>query len=114
MPGPFGEKIPVYQAGGSCRLLPDAMQTHKRARRMSGIRKLYHHATGIHDGQSRGGDYGLAKSLTEGCQVVRTGMLVADAMTESQWLTFSGLPGSMFASTSRAPSRPVLERPRGW
>jgi len=48
--------------GGTCYLIIDETQTLKRAKKMSGIRKLYHHATG---------KYGTGHTMVKACLYYR-------------------------------------------
>ncbi len=48
--------------GGACYLLLDETQTLKRAKKMSGVRKLYHHATG---------KYGTGHTMVKACLYYR-------------------------------------------
>ena len=48
--------------GGTCYLILDETQTLKRAKKMSGVRKLYHHASG---------KYGTGHTMVKGCLYYR-------------------------------------------
>jgi hypothetical protein len=48
--------------GGTCYLILDETQTLKRAKKMSGVRKLYHHATG---------QYGAGHTMVKACLYYR-------------------------------------------
>jgi SRSO17 transposase len=47
-----------WRRGGKCYLIIDETQTLKRARKMAGVRKLYHHATG---------KYGTGHTMVKAC-----------------------------------------------